>query len=82
MAVPNPSVHRAKGDSLVHRALPVGDNVYQWFDCHLPGCDEFTGYFQQNAEDCTGIPKPLDSRRLISRLAEVSRKSPINTKNR
>ena len=19
--------------------------MYQWFDCHFPGCDGFTGYF-------------------------------------
>ena len=34
--------------------------MYQWFDCHIPGWRGFTGYFQADAENCTGFPPPLD----------------------
>ena len=43
--------------------------MYHWFDCHLPGAVVSQGISQPDAENCSGFPPPLDSRRLRSRIA-------------
>ena len=43
--------------------------VYQWFDCHLSGAVVSQDISRPNAENCSGFPPPLDSRRLRSRIA-------------
>ena len=42
---------------------------YQWFDCHLLGTVVSQGISLPNAENCSGFPPPLHSRRLKSRIA-------------
>ena len=43
--------------------------MYHWFECHLPGAVVSQGISRPNAENCSGFPPPLDSRRLRSRIA-------------
>ena len=37
-----------------------------WFDCHLPGCGGFTGYFPSNAKNCTALVSQLKRHKSFS----------------
>ena len=73
------SVVRLASDYLIHLPvqvrIPLADaskpitGRYLWFECHHPGAVVLQGISRPNAENCSGFPPPLDSRRLRSRIA-------------